>query len=126
MASQQRGSGVELVAQDGGSGISTTVVPTEQLLSLVLLTFFFLSFLSIDLNCFVSRVLEDIGSHNARLQGSCHSLLLSYKGYMDLDCPVQSWRAAVHDFLEGYMQGWGRHLAESSRPRGQTSSGCVS
>lgn len=47
MASQQWGSGVELVAQDGGSGISMTVVPTEQLLSLVLLTFFFLFKLSV-------------------------------------------------------------------------------
>lgn len=49
----------------GGSGIPVAVVPTEQPRSLVLFSFSFCP----DLNCFVFRVLEGLGPHNARLQG---------------------------------------------------------
>lgn len=94
---------VQSWAWGGGSGIPVAVVPTEQPWSLVLLTFFSLC---PDLNCFVFRVLEDPGLHNARLQGNCHSLLRLSSAEVEGSCLWASLRVRCRAGV-GTWQGLG-------------------
>lgn len=129
VASQKRGRGLELVSRDGESGISSTVVPTEQLLSLVLLPFFFfLSFLS-KLKLFCLQSFGGCWFPQCQASGWLPLPFSSYKGYRDLDSPVQRWRTTVHGFLgvtcRGGVVTWQSVGGQGSGFGVQTSSGCV-